>query len=61
MYAAAGVQPRLNTIVQCVYQEAQWRGRGCGFGSVSNVWGKWEGILGQVLGSSFTLKFDSHD
>lgn len=25
------------------------------------MWGKWEGILGQVLEASFTLKFDSHD
>lgn len=36
--AAAGVQSRLNTIVQCVCQEAQWFGAGHWFG-ISVRWG----------------------
>lgn len=61
LHAEAGVQSRLNTIVQCVCQEAQWFRGGSLVWDQCRMGAKWDGILGQVLQGSFTLEFDSHD
>lgn len=66
MYTLAGAQYRLkNTIFTVHLSGGTVDGVGGGGGALvwdqCQMWGKWEGILGQVLEASFTLKFDSHD